>query len=61
MALLLPCRLQVIEVLALPVEQADAFLFDQALAKSAGLLFTLTWAQKQLAANGGRLFPAAAA
>lgn len=48
---------EVIEVLALPVDQTNAFLFDETLAKSAGLLFAATWAQNQLVANGGRLFP----
>lgn len=33
-----------IEVLALPLEQSQAFVFDNSLSKSPGLLFGLTWA-----------------
>ena len=46
---------EAIEVLALPVSQARAFLLDDSLAKSAGLLFSLMWGQEQLLQNSGRL------
>lgn len=47
---------EAIEVLSLPVASIPGFLFDQELAKSGGILFSLTWLQAQLARNGGRLF-----
>ncbi len=47
---------EAIEVLALPLESVPAFVMDQQLGKSAGILFSLTWMQAQLAANNGRLF-----
>lgn len=50
---------EAIEVLALPVDSIPAFVLDQELGKSAGILFSLTWLQAQLARNGGRLFAAA--
>jgi UDP-sugar diphosphatase len=37
-----------IEVLALPLEQADAFVFDSSLAKSPGLMFGVLWLQRKL-------------
>lgn len=43
---------EAIEVLALPLAQLDAFLFDESLGKSAGLLFALTWLQARLAGGG---------
>lgn len=40
-----------IEVLALPLEQTDAFLLDDAYGKSAGLMFGLVWAYHALRAG----------
>lgn len=37
---------EAIEVVALPVDAADAFLMDETLGKSAGLMFALTWARQ---------------
>jgi hypothetical protein len=45
-------------VLALPVSGIGAFIGDEGMGKSAGLLFSLMWLQERLAANGGQLFPA---
>ncbi len=47
---------EAIEVLALPLDSINSFVFDQGLGKSAGILFSLSWLQQQLAQNGGRLF-----
>lgn len=47
---------EAIEVLALPVDRIPDFVGDTALAKSAGILFSLAWLQQQLASNGGRVF-----
>ena len=37
-----------IEILALPLERADDFLFDGQLARSPGLMFGLLWLQRKL-------------
>jgi UDP-sugar diphosphatase len=44
--------------MALPVSGIGAFIGDEGMGKSAGLLFSLMWLQERLAANGGQLFPA---
>lgn len=51
---------EAIEVLALPLAGIQAFLADDGMGKSAGLLFSLMWLLDRLEAHGGRLFPAAA-
>lgn len=47
------------QVLALPTASIEAFIADESMGKSAGLLFSLMWMQERLEAHGGRLFPAA--
>jgi UDP-sugar diphosphatase len=37
-----------IEILALPLKQADGFIFDDGLPKSPGLMFGLLWLQRKL-------------
>jgi hypothetical protein len=37
-----------IEILALPLKQADGFIFDDMLPKSPGLMFGLMWLQQKL-------------
>lgn len=44
------------QVLALPVASIQAFIGDESMGKSAGLLFSLMWMQERLEAHGGRLF-----
>ncbi len=57
MALAVPVRRETgeaIEVLALPLDSAQAFMDDTALPKSAGLLFGLLWLRNQkLSATAG--------
>lgn len=48
------------QVLALPVASIPAFIYDQSLGKSAGLLFSLMWLQERLEAHSGRLAQAQA-
>ena len=43
-------------MLALPLAGIDAFLLDEGMGKSAGLLLSLMWLRSQLQRNGGRLF-----
>lgn len=52
---------EAIEVLALPVSSIQAFILDEGIGKSGGLLFSLMWLRERLEAHGGSLFPAAAA
>ena len=46
-------------MLSLPITSITAFLADQTLGKSAGLLFSMLWLQQRLqtAAPGAPLFP----
>jgi len=48
-------------VLALPVASIEAFIQDDSIGKSAGLLFSLMWLQERLEAHSGQLFAPAAA
>ena len=45
---------EAIEALALPLENADAFLADPSLARSAGLMFGLLWLRQREAAKAGK-------
>ena len=53
----LPCsdHGEAIEVLALPLAGIDAFVTDERLGKSAGLLYALAWLQRTLREGGGAL------
>ena len=47
---------EAIEVLALPASSIPAFLQDESMGKSAGLLYALMWLQARLQLHGGRVF-----
>jgi nudix-type nucleoside diphosphatase (YffH/AdpP family) len=44
---------EAIEVVALPIDNVNAFLLDDSLGKSAGLMFALQWGRDRLLDNGG--------
>jgi hypothetical protein len=52
---------EAIEVLALPLAHLGAFLLDDSLPKSSGMMFALLWAAERVRRGGGRLRPPQAA